>query len=134
MIGGKAKSHRDTLRATRLYEAFKNPFWTEEENVEMSTRVLVLRDFPGLLGNSFPVSDLEELKNVLFGVIYPTLGYDLVSTPSYLGIDLPQENGRFPEHGLDEVEEDNPDSCLKVSEGLPLDINISKQIEKIPSL
>jgi hypothetical protein len=51
-----------------------NPFWTEEENIEMATRVLVRDDFPDLLGGSLPLPDLEALKRVLLGVVYPSPG------------------------------------------------------------
>jgi hypothetical protein len=59
---------------TRLHEGYKNPFWTKEENIEMATRVLVRDDFSDLLGGSLPLPDLEALKRVLFGVVYPSPG------------------------------------------------------------
>ena len=61
-------------RAIRFHEDYKNPFWTEEENIEMATRVLVRGDFSNLLGNSLLLPDLEALEKVLFGVVYPSLG------------------------------------------------------------
>ncbi len=42
----------------------------------MAIRVLVKADFAHLVGDGLPRSDLLELENVLFGVVYPTLGYD----------------------------------------------------------
>ena len=60
---------------TRFHEGHRNPCWTEEENIEMATWVLVRHDFSGLLGSSFSRPDLEALGGVLFGVVYPTLGY-----------------------------------------------------------
>ena len=73
-----ARFHRDMARATRLHEAYKNPFWTEDENIEMATRVLALQDFSGLLKNSSLRSEeLESLKKILFGVVYPSIGCKL---------------------------------------------------------
>jgi hypothetical protein len=42
--------------------------------MEMITRILVRKDFSSLLGNSLSLSDLEELKRVLFGIVYPSFG------------------------------------------------------------
>ena len=70
----KAKLYKDMARGLRYYESYKIPFWTEEENIEMITRILVRKDFSTLLGNSLSLSDLEELKRVLFGIVYPSFG------------------------------------------------------------
>lgn len=64
-------------RVTRLHEDYKNPFWTEDENIEMATRVLVRGDFSDLLGNSLLLPDLKALERALFGVVYPSLGRNL---------------------------------------------------------
>jgi len=73
-IKEKTKLYRGMARMTRFHEGYKNPFWTEEENIEMTTRVLVRHDFSDLLGSSLSRPDLEALGGVLFGVVYPTLG------------------------------------------------------------
>jgi hypothetical protein len=70
----KAKLYKDMARGLRDYESYKIPFWTEEENVEMITRILVRKDFSRLLGSSLSPPDLEELKRVLFGIVYPSFG------------------------------------------------------------
>lgn len=67
--------YRGMIQLTRCHEDFRNPFWTEEENIEMATRVMVLQAFSDLLGNSLSLSDLEALEKVMFGVLYPSLGY-----------------------------------------------------------
>jgi hypothetical protein len=74
VVEEKAKLYRDMARGPRFNKRYKNPFWTEEENIEMATRILVREDFCSLLGDSLPLSDLEELKRVLFGIVYPSLG------------------------------------------------------------
>ena len=61
-------------RMTWFHGGCKNPFWTEEENIEMATRILVRGDFSDLLCSSLPLPDLEALKRVLFGVVYPSPG------------------------------------------------------------
>lgn len=70
----KAKLYKDMARGLRDYESYKIPFWTEEENTEMITRILAQKDFSRLLGNSLSLPDLEELKRVLFGIVYPSFG------------------------------------------------------------
>jgi hypothetical protein len=67
----KAKLYKDMAR---YYESYKIPVWTEEQNIEMITRILVRKDFSSLLGNSLSLPDLEELKRVLFGIVYPSFG------------------------------------------------------------
>ena len=59
---------------TRIHETYRNPFWTEDENIEMGTRVMVRDDFSNLVGKRLSNQDLKSLEKVLFGVIYPTLG------------------------------------------------------------
>ena len=61
---------------TDCYNEYRNPFWPEEANNEMATRVLVRGDLPDLLGNSLSSPDLEALEWVLFGIVCPCLGYD----------------------------------------------------------
>jgi hypothetical protein len=70
----KAKLYKGMARGLRDYESYKIPVWTEEENIEMITRILVRKDFSRLLGNSLSPPDLEELKRVLFGIVYPSFG------------------------------------------------------------
>jgi hypothetical protein len=71
----KAKSYRGMVQLTQLHRDYATPFWTEEENIEMATRVLLRGDFSDLLGNSLLLPDLEALEWALFGVVYPCLGY-----------------------------------------------------------
>jgi hypothetical protein len=73
-IEEKAKFYRDIARMTRFYRGRGDPFWTEEENIEMAARVMVRKDFSDLLDGSLPLPDLEALKKVLFGVVYLTCG------------------------------------------------------------
>jgi hypothetical protein len=70
----RAKLYKGMARGLRGYESYKIPVWTEEKNIEMITRILVRRDFSSLLGNSLSLPDLEELKRVLFGIVYPSFG------------------------------------------------------------
>ena len=59
---------------TQFREA-QNPFWTETENVEMMTRTFVRPDFSNLVGTvtGLSLSELQELDEVLFDILYPTL-------------------------------------------------------------
>ena len=75
-IEEKAKLYRGMVRLTRAHEDYKNPFWTEEENIEMAIRFMVRKDFSDLLGNSLLLPDLKALERVLFSVVYPSLGYN----------------------------------------------------------
>ena len=58
----------------RIHESYRNPFWTEDENIEMATRVMVRDGFSDLMGKRLSNQDLKSLERVLFGVVYPTLG------------------------------------------------------------
>ena len=60
------------LRVARSHREFTNPFWTEVQNVEMLTRVLVRNDVEELLGDRLPSTTLQELKEVMFNIVYPT--------------------------------------------------------------
>jgi hypothetical protein len=40
----------------RIHESYRNPFWTEDENIEMATRVMVRDDFSNLVKRCFSVS------------------------------------------------------------------------------
>lgn len=73
-IQEKAKLYKGMVRHMRVMEDYRNPFWTEEENIEMAVRVLVRGDFSDLLGNSLLPPDLQKLERALFNVVYPSLG------------------------------------------------------------
>jgi hypothetical protein len=45
---------------TRLYKNYAIPVWTDEENVEMATRVLIRDDFSNILSNSVSRPGLER--------------------------------------------------------------------------
>lgn len=70
----RARSCKDVIREMKFYEAYKNPFWTEDENIEMATRVMIEGEFSSLVGKRLPRPDVKSLKKVLFGVVYPTIG------------------------------------------------------------
>jgi hypothetical protein len=59
---------------TRFYKDYAIPVWTDEQNAEMATRVLIRDDFSTILGNSVSRPGLEALKGVFFGFVYPSLG------------------------------------------------------------
>jgi len=63
------------MRQTQSHVGHRNPFWTEEENIEMTVRVLVRKDFSDLLGNILSLSDLGALEDTLFHVVYPSIDY-----------------------------------------------------------
>jgi hypothetical protein len=50
----------------------RNPVWTDEENIEILTRVLVRQDMDALLAGQLDGETLKELKDVLFNIVYPT--------------------------------------------------------------
>ncbi|KIW69880.1 hypothetical protein PV04_02199 [Phialophora macrospora] len=72
-IEEKAKHYRGMARLAPA--GYKNPFWTEEENVEMAVRVLMKRNFSDLLRTSLSAPDLQALERVLFSIVYPSCGY-----------------------------------------------------------
>ena len=59
---------------TQGYRGYATPIWTDEENVEMATRVLIRDDFSKILSKSVSRPILEALKRVFFGFVYPSLG------------------------------------------------------------
>ena len=74
VIEEKARLCKNMVRMMRIYETYRNPFWTEDENIEMTTRVMIRDDFSNLVGKRLSNQDLKSLERVLFGVVYPTLG------------------------------------------------------------
>lgn len=61
-----------TLQRTQSYEKQVNPFWTESENIQMLTRMYLREDLEKLLGDQLPGETVQELKEVLFNIVYPT--------------------------------------------------------------
>jgi len=60
------------LQVTQCYAKWTNPFWTDNQNLEMLTRVYVRDRLEDLLGDRLPSETLQELKEVMFNIIYPT--------------------------------------------------------------
>lgn len=59
------------LRITKTYEAFKNPVWSVDGNIEVLTRTLVRDDMNSILSEQLSKDTLEELCDVLFKIVYP---------------------------------------------------------------
>lgn len=60
------------LKATQNHEKWSSPFWTDSQNIEMLARVYVREDIEELLGNELPSETLQELKDIMFNIVYPT--------------------------------------------------------------
>jgi hypothetical protein len=60
------------LRLSGLYKQHQNPVWNDEETIELLTRVSVRDDLKVLLAGKLKEDVIEELRNVLFGILYPT--------------------------------------------------------------
>lgn len=60
------------LQVTQSHTKWTNPLWTDNQNVEMLTRVYVREDIEELLGDRLPGETLQELKEVMFNILYPT--------------------------------------------------------------
>lgn len=60
------------LQLTQGHKKWYNPFWTDSQNIEICTRFLVREDVGKLLGDQLSSETLQELKEVLFNIIYPT--------------------------------------------------------------
>jgi hypothetical protein len=60
------------LQVAEHDEDWCNPLWTDSQNIEMLTRVFVREEVEELLGNQLPSKTLQELKEVLFNILYPT--------------------------------------------------------------
>ena len=71
-IEQRAKLVTGMLQATWSHMQWSNPIWTEDENIEILTRVYVRKDFEELLGKQLPSVVLQELKDIMFTLIYPT--------------------------------------------------------------
>lgn len=56
-----------------------NACWTETQNVEMLTRMMVRKDIEQLLGDRFAVESLQRMKEVVFDILYPTCSEMAVS-------------------------------------------------------
>jgi hypothetical protein len=68
----QAKMVADMFRARRTHMQFRNPIWTDDENLEMLTRIYVRDHLEQLLGKQLPSVALQELGDVMFTLIYPT--------------------------------------------------------------
>ncbi|RFU24898.1 hypothetical protein B7463_g11446, partial [Scytalidium lignicola] len=62
-IEEKAQRHYHMLSEGIIFEENSNPFLTEEENIELGTRVLIENEFSEILSNRLRSSDLEDLKD-----------------------------------------------------------------------
>ena len=49
-----------------------NPFWTENENIEMLTRIMIREHIDEFVGNQLLGQTLDEFKDVIFNIVYPT--------------------------------------------------------------
>lgn len=67
-----AKQVTNMLQAAQNHEKWSIPFWTDNQNIEMLARVYVREDIEELLGNELPSETLQELKEVMFTIVYPT--------------------------------------------------------------
>jgi hypothetical protein len=47
----RAKLVTTMLKVTRSHEEWDNPFWTDDQNIEMLTRISVCEDIGELLGD-----------------------------------------------------------------------------------
>lgn len=68
----RARLATTIFQVTRNYEKWTKPFWTDNQNVEIFTRLCVREDVDELLGDRLPSETLQELKEVLFNIVYPT--------------------------------------------------------------
>jgi hypothetical protein len=50
----------------------QEPWWNDEETIELLTRVSVRDDMEVLLSGKLSEDVIEELRDVLFGILYPT--------------------------------------------------------------
>jgi hypothetical protein len=60
------------IRITQMHSKYRKPFLSEDQNVEMLTRVLVRDKFSELLSRRLKRSILDDLESVFFNVLYPT--------------------------------------------------------------
>ena len=63
-----------TTRMMNLHEAYKIPFLTNEEKIELVTRRLVREDLDEVFSIGGVVRDRHALEKVLFNTIYPCPG------------------------------------------------------------
>jgi hypothetical protein len=73
------------LKVTRSHEKGVDPFWTDNQNIEMLTRISLCEDIGELLGDQLPSETLQELKEVMFNIFYPT--YSKRGVHSYLELE-----------------------------------------------
>ena len=59
------------IRGTREHEGVDVPLWTVNMKIEMLTRLHVRSTMEAVLSNQLPNGTLQELEEVLFGVLYP---------------------------------------------------------------
>ncbi|KAF2641828.1 hypothetical protein P280DRAFT_541282 [Massarina eburnea CBS 473.64] len=60
------------IQETKLYEIHRNRMWSLDENIEILTRFSVRGDISSILSTELPADVLDELKDVLFNILYPT--------------------------------------------------------------
>lgn len=72
VVEQKARSIRDRIQVTGVSKSLLNPFLTEDENIEMLTRVETRAYFSNLLRAKLGHSDLQALEEVLFQIVYPS--------------------------------------------------------------
>jgi hypothetical protein len=69
----KAKLCRKVVEIPDLATGCENPFLTEDEILEMRTRITVRVTFSDALSGKLSSPDLKALENVLFDLVYPCL-------------------------------------------------------------
>lgn len=67
-----AIAQSNMLRLTKMYERYMNPVWSIDENIEILTRVSVREEMMSILSEKLCEDTIEELRDVLFNVVYPT--------------------------------------------------------------
>jgi hypothetical protein len=60
------------LRDSGLSRTNQEPWWNDEETIELLTRASVRDDMKALLSGKLNDNVIEELRDVLFGILYPT--------------------------------------------------------------
>jgi hypothetical protein len=55
-----------------VYKHDQSPVWNDEETIELLTRMSVRDDMKTLFSGKLTMDLLEELSDVLFGILYPT--------------------------------------------------------------
>lgn len=60
------------LQMTQGNKEWNYPLWTDDQKAEMVSRCFVREAVGELLGDQLPSETLQELKEVLFDIVYPT--------------------------------------------------------------